>query len=1736
MLGEDIFDHLQRSLFIVFECQPLITEKFVECLLFNPYLWISIDNEVQCKQIRKAYEIMINYSKRIRPKQLIDFVLNAIQCYISLDPVKYKKIIDTLWNIARSLAKDKFSSKILKTLLGYANWNYLKETANYPLLVCYALKIVLELYILEKKEFMKITKEEIKVERNSMLLSVLLAALIHIVDDIKLHQCSTDTSSIRKSIYQYDGTVIKYYKEIDSILSICIYILLEFEWSCFPELAKDFFKEQLTKRVSDLNAKTEGNLIIFLMKYLAKIKESNEIPILNSVLSRAKERKLLGRASAKAFIAVLFNKPQELLTELELKYELHNERKPKEILSFVMEQAILIFNTEAKEELINTLLTNKKTIDSILASITPARLFLKLSQDIKDIRVSTIQGNILSTFTPGEVLSLWKELAGSASHKLEVMSSWIDFVSSMNYTANHIDKKIAANCLELSYFLEDLLETHFISTSSSEFEKMLEKLILLLEPTENLYVTVPTLRIIKDEKCLYNRQQRKGGVLRIILKVIFVTIKVNKSQHSFNLLNYLLFGKDQSMAKEKISIIKLILKDKKAIQALNKRNEYYSMFIVKNKVNEEDFFMNSLSLLLYIVTLIIQLLYFDLFGVEDHKSFPDNKDDLIYIVKQYHRSEKVPSENYKQLIRVLKKLLEQEEITKMLVEDTKEYLEMLKEDLTLSSMACVVPTIVTTRSQLDSIRDDINNEVEYSVNKENKEVFWDEILKNLENIWTPFIKSLIDVITAEDTKIIEHLFESNFYFIAYPSLILLTNHQLTQLDFNYKEKLKEVPVVDYNKNVIPELERKILNQTANFPVSKAKYKRDEFRSNCLGELLYHKACKEQYSKLGCWHNKDKYMNLLFNHVKKAYKKQIKQEIEHPFNNFVKLSLKRDGMNRSMKLKQPKDIEGSCPGYECLRKFILKKMMVSKFYTKRMQYEKFGLIKNLFKQIKVENQYRKRLISEDTTTIDTPDARLTSSLSEDMIITEVQVSKKFSTFDAELIKLKGVVYGKLTLNSLSVTFKDIKRDGYENKVKVIIYKEWQLEDIKEVIVKQYNTIRQCIEIYLTNSKSVLLSLISENQLKKFLTRLKIIIKKKAYNIIIIRSPEKYFVDSKFHDLWSKGEYTNFDYLMLLNKYSDRTFNDLNQYPIFPWILNYSDSKVLDLNNKSVYRPLDKIIEKTNEENKRASFVQTNISEANIQHKEDTPYQTLLTNLMQLYTCQHNEFTFNNLESFCSGRCRQSNSELIPEFYYFPEFLRNHNLCLFRAYDDTEFSSWIKDNHRFIQMNIMALESPYASSLLDQWIDFIFGIKQQNSKLRSSYKGVGVARKTTGKSTVAEEEQRYEINVAQVFNFKHPQRSEKKIKNDTRYFIFNWYLDQINEQKVSRSFVLLRMGNLGEPIIFLESFTDRIIAITNSRQIYQSKNISISSDKSLNFKRKETPLSPFKSFFDEVGKAYRECDSERCFIILDTRIISCRHYDNSWKVINAKNGQVEASIGFHNYIVNCICTTESKDKIFTGSNDGLVAMWLLRKKLSKSPIWCFTNYTQGITSLDACERLGLVVSVGSNNNVVVRRIFDGKLVQVITPKVNCYFMISHVRFSYRGYIVIIRKYENILEDTHDGIFVYSINGELVKCIKVYDWITSIVISETGYELIIGVKSGKLKKYELLSLESKNLLEDIDKTHPQAKQTIEDLPKFKFNITAINLSKQEGYQNLLIGTSGGAVYSLRVSSKYKHQSSNI
>jgi hypothetical protein len=53
---------------------------------------------------------------------------------------------------------------------------------------------------------------------------------------------------------------------------------------------------------------------------------------------------------------------------------------------------------------------------------------------------------------------------------------------------------------------------------------------------------------------------------------------------------------------------------------------------------------------------------------------------------------------------------------------------------------------------------------------------------------------------------------------------------------------------------------------------------------------------------------------------------------------------------------------------------------------------------------------------------------------------------------------------------------------------------------------------------------------------------------------VDDPKNEFKNRKIFDSWSTGEISTQEFLLLVNKYSGRSFNDFAQYPIFPWIVS------------------------------------------------------------------------------------------------------------------------------------------------------------------------------------------------------------------------------------------------------------------------------------------------------------------------------------------------------------------------------------------------------------------------------------------------------------------------------------------------------------------------------------------------------------------------------------------------------
>ncbi|CAN8019431.1 unnamed protein product, partial [Ixodes persulcatus] len=223
-------------------------------------------------------------------------------------------------------------------------------------------------------------------------------------------------------------------------------------------------------------------------------------------------------------------------------------------------------------------------------------------------------------------------------------------------------------------------------------------------------------------------------------------------------------------------------------------------------------------------------------------------------------------------------------------------------------------------------------------------------------------------------------------------------------------------------------------------------------------------------------------------------------------------------------------------------------------------------------------------------------------------------------------------------------------------------------------------------------------------------------------------------------WLRGEISNFQYLMHLNTLAGRSYNDLMQYPVFPWVLADYDSEELDLNDSATFRDFSKPMGAQTSD--RLDQFKKRYREWDDPHGETPPYHygTFYSSAMIVasYLVRMEPFTqhflklqgghfdladrmFHSVKDAWLSASKHNMAdvkELIPEFFYLPEFLVNSNRfdlgCKQNGVqlDDILLPSWAKgDPREFIRVHRMALESDYVSAHLHEWIDLIFGYKQQ-----------------------------------------------------------------------------------------------------------------------------------------------------------------------------------------------------------------------------------------------------------------------------------------------------------------------------------------------------------------------------------------------------------------------------------------
>ncbi len=311
-------------------------------------------------------------------------------------------------------------------------------------------------------------------------------------------------------------------------------------------------------------------------------------------------------------------------------------------------------------------------------------------------------------------------------------------------------------------------------------------------------------------------------------------------------------------------------------------------------------------------------------------------------------------------------------------------------------------------------------------------------------------------------------------------------------------------------------------------------------------------------------------------------------------------------------------------------------------------------------------------------------------------------------------------------------------------------QWDTDEIWNVLQRYYRLRFVAAEIFTINRKSFFFNLIDQKAANRFQFVLRKVVRPQHMALFLGKRPptiiSRSLAPGSLQPLsvaWANREISNFEYIMRLNTIAGRTFNDLGQYPIFPWVIADYSSEVLNLRDRRTFRDLRWPIGAQDEHQRKAILHRYRELEAVYDpHDESslppfhygTHYSVagfVLWYLMRIepYTSLHVQLQdgrfdradrlFDSFSAAWKG-CTTSSSdakELIPELYYCPEVLQNVNRVDFgttqsnKKIDAIGLPPWAKDPHDFIYKHREALESEYVSTHLHHWIDLIFGCKQR-----------------------------------------------------------------------------------------------------------------------------------------------------------------------------------------------------------------------------------------------------------------------------------------------------------------------------------------------------------------------------------------------------------------------------------------
>ncbi|KAJ3447455.1 beige/beach-related [Anaeramoeba flamelloides] len=419
----------------------------------------------------------------------------------------------------------------------------------------------------------------------------------------------------------------------------------------------------------------------------------------------------------------------------------------------------------------------------------------------------------------------------------------------------------------------------------------------------------------------------------------------------------------------------------------------------------------------------------------------------------------------------------------------------------------------------------------------------------------------------------------------------------------------------------------------------------------------------------------------------------------------------------------------------------------------------------------------------------------------------QYNQPFECFKYKFFqKISGeLIFGEKKFHFLQYK---IKMNDEDKNTKLIKCQSFKYSNIMNYKRHKYLLENKAIEIYFLTGKSRIFIFKTKQILEEFINilieylepilnleeKLKIYYHHKKKSIISnMKKKKKINQDhlKKYTKLWKNKKISNFEYLIKLNYLAGRTFNDLSQYPVFPHVIKDYANEKLDFKDPNTFRNFSNPI--GCQTDKKRLLCKQKYNELKLSGLEPYHYNSHYSNyvivIYYLFRIEpfaslimkfsSNKFdlpdrlfdSIENIYHLGSLKSRSDVKELIPEFFYFPEFLLNiNNFSLGkkqngRMVNNVNLPIWVtsngndidngegkenndisneensnhdggssnnsmdtknQNNHnqnnnifQFIKKQTLALESKYVSEHLNEWIDLIFGYKQKGKEAVKVY---------------------------------------------------------------------------------------------------------------------------------------------------------------------------------------------------------------------------------------------------------------------------------------------------------------------------------------------------------------------------------------------------------------------------------